>query len=228
MASTLLSIAMVVAPVIGYIDQYILIKKNKSSAGFNLVTCGILLSAKYKRDHPVLYTELRASFSSSDIDRDLEAEANGAEPTSFWHWESYLNYIIALLIFTTVVALLYLLLSPYALFIEMLGILSLGIESTLPLPQCISNFRNRSTQGFSLLVLGSWFLGDGFKLFYFVFTQSPPQFIACGSVQLFIDTLIVIECFLFSPSIKQKFSDSSWINAPNECKSPGFEKEKLL
>ncbi|CAO3681925.1 unnamed protein product [Rhizopus stolonifer] len=243
---------MVVAPVIGYVDQYFIIKRNKSSAGFNLVTCGILLSAnilriffwlgkrfdntllfqsilmilsmlilleiavRYKRDHPVLYTELRASFSSSDIDRDLEAEANGYEQTAFWHWEHYLNYIITLLVFTTLVALFYLIFNSYSSFIEILGALSLGIESTLPLPQCISNFKNRSTQGFSLLVLASWFLGDGFKLFYFIFTDSPTQFVACGSIQLFIDTLIVIECIVFSSSIKQRFSENPWINSQNE------------
>ncbi|EIE91238.1 hypothetical protein RO3G_15949 [Rhizopus delemar RA 99-880] len=196
MASTILSIAMIVGPVIGYIDQYFMIKRNKSSAGFNLVTCAILLSAN----------ELRASFSSSDIDRDLEAEANGYERSTFWHWEHYLNYIITLLVFTTLVALLYLVFHSHSIFIEILGVLSLGIESTLPLPQCISNYRHRSTQGFSLLVLVSWFLGDGFKLFYFVFTQSPAQFIACGSIQLFIDTLIVIEFILFSTYVKQRFN----------------------
>lgn len=59
------------------------------------------------------------------------------------------------------------------------------------------------------------FLGDGFKLFYFVFTQSPAQFIACGSIQLFIDTLIVIEFILFSTYVRQRFNIN---NTEDECK----------
>lgn len=125
---------------------------------FMIISMLILLeiAVRYRQDHPVLYSELRASFSSSDIDRDLEAEANGYEQSTFWHWEHYLNYMITLLVFTTLVALLYLVFHSHSIFIEILGVLSLGIESTLPLPQCISNYRNRSTQGFSLLVLVSW------------------------------------------------------------------------
>lgn len=75
---------------------------------------------------------------------------------TFWQWPHYLDYVNCLLGFTTVVGVAYVLLGKLPWFVEALGIISLGIESTLPLPQCISNFKTRSTAGFSLIVLATW------------------------------------------------------------------------
>lgn len=75
---------------------------------------------------------------------------------TFWQWPHYLDYVNCLLGFTTVVGVAYVLLGKLPWFVETLGIISLGIESTLPLPQCISNFKTRSTTGFSLIVLATW------------------------------------------------------------------------
>lgn len=74
----------------------------------------------------------------------------------FWSWKHFLDYLNFILGFTTVVAVAYLIFGKYIGFIETLGFLSLGIESTLPIPQCVSNFKKKSTAGFSLLVLASW------------------------------------------------------------------------
>lgn len=134
-----------------------------------LILLEIVVRFKHDQNFAVLYSELRSSFSSSSIEDDLRAEEQGLENQHsfkrawrlpFWGWDHYLDYINCLLAFTTVIALLYLLLHKYSAFIEIIGALSLGIESTLPLPQCISNFRNRSTSGFSLLVLASWVRND--------------------------------------------------------------------
>lgn len=75
---------------------------------------------------------------------------------TFWQWPHYLDYVNCLLGFTTIVGVAYVLLGKLPWFVEALGIISLGIESTLPLPQCISNFKTRSTAGFSLIVLATW------------------------------------------------------------------------
>lgn len=74
----------------------------------------------------------------------------------FWGWDNYLDYINCLLIFTTIVGVLYIFLHKFDTFIELLGFLSLGLESTLPLPQLLTNFKNRNTDGFSLLILATW------------------------------------------------------------------------
>lgn len=106
-----------------------------------------------------LYSQVRASFSSDSLGDEEEQEPPQPRTRRLfkcWSWSHYLDYINFLLGFTTVVALLYLFLGQSPAFIEVLGFLSLGIESTLPVPQCVFNFKRRSTAGFSLLVLASW------------------------------------------------------------------------
>ncbi|KAL0093818.1 hypothetical protein F4703DRAFT_1831779 [Phycomyces blakesleeanus] len=247
-----LSIVMVLGPVIGYVDQYFIIKRKKSSAGFNSLTCGILLFAKIGKrfDTTLLVQSLvmiaaqlilleivvrynqpshqatrydsisstpttsTSSISSANYSNDNnEDDASTSQenpavgfnflPQTFWAWNHYLSYINCILCFTTVVGVLFILLSRYSSFVETIGVISLGIESTLPLPQCISNWKRRSTFGFSLLVIGTWVLGDSFKVFYFLHTNSPVQFIICGSIQVAIDSFIVFEFILFSAKVKK-------------------------
>ncbi|KAI8375939.1 PQ loop repeat-domain-containing protein, partial [Radiomyces spectabilis] len=247
--SVLLSIAMAIGPVVGYVDQYFMIRRKQSSAGFNSITCAILLFAnilriffwfgkrfdvtlliqsiimiiaqlllleivvRYRHDPApsALYSNIQASFSSSSIDDELRAEEEGADyrpdrcwhPGRFWLWDRYLDYINCLLLVTTVLAVLYFFLRSHPVFFEILGTVSLGIESTLPLPQAFSNYKRRSTVGFSLLVLATWFLGDSFKLFYFIYTHAPLQFDICGAIQLSIDSVIVLQFILFSDRVKR-------------------------
>lgn len=47
-----------------------------------------------------------------------------------------------------------------------------------------------------------WTMGDVFKTIYFVYRNAPIQFAICGSMQIFIDIIILIqECYyrIFSP-----------------------------
>ncbi|KAI8344284.1 PQ loop repeat-domain-containing protein [Chlamydoabsidia padenii] len=250
-ASVLLSLGMVFGPVIGYIDQYRLIYKDGTSAGFNPKTCAILLFANILRiffwfgerfdttllvqsivmilsqlilleivvryrptlswidEHRRNSNSSRSSASSLSIEADHPWHRAWQKRHLFWQWSTYLEYLNFLLAFTTIIALLYIFMNRLPFFIDLLGIISLGIESTLPLPQCISNYKRRSTDGFSLLVLASWFLGDGFKVFYYIYTKAPFQFIGCGIVQLTIDSVIVLQCILFSSVVKKWLGISS-------------------
>jgi len=56
----------------------------------------------------------------------------------------------------------------FGYFGEMIGLLSMGIEATLGLPQLISNFKTKSVKGLSIQMIGLWFLGDFAKTIYFV------------------------------------------------------------
>ncbi|KAJ8660612.1 hypothetical protein O0I10_003660 [Lichtheimia ornata] len=227
MIEYLLSAAMAIGPALGYIDQYFIIKRQQSSSGFNPVTCAILLFSNIVRiffwfgkrfDTTLLIQSavmiITQSILLETVVRHRTPEKHESEPLkdqeqrrlrwydTFWQWPHYLDYVNCLLGFTTVVGVAYVLLGKLPWFVEALGIISLGIESTLPLPQCISNFKTRSTAGFSLIVLATWFLGDAFKLFYFIYTNAPLQFDLCGAIQLSIDSLIVMQSILFSTKVK--------------------------
>ncbi|KAF1797996.1 PQ loop repeat-domain-containing protein [Mucor lusitanicus] len=250
-ADIILSAIMVVAPTVGYFDQYRIIVKNKTSLGFNSVTCAILCFAnilrlffwlgkrfdntllfqsiamltamlallqivvKYK-PHDLPFTPLirhdsASSYSSSNSSNSSHHHGAAIEQRielkwyqrTFWDWDYFVDYVNCLLLFTSVVGILYVFLHGHEWFIEALGFLSLGIESTLPLPQLLTNFKNRSVDGFSLLILASWFLGDSFKAFYFFYQHSPIQFVACAIIQLTFDTIIVFQFILFSSYVKK-------------------------
>ncbi|KAI8141953.1 hypothetical protein BJV82DRAFT_616572 [Fennellomyces sp. T-0311] len=129
-----------------------------------LVLLEIVVRYRHDPSPLTLYSDIRDSFSTDDDDELIEDDGYAGHErsaprrclSSVWAWGHYLDYINFLLGFTTLVAVLYLLLGRFPAFVEILGFLSLGIESTLPVPQCLSNFRRKSTHGFSLLVLGSW------------------------------------------------------------------------
>jgi len=50
-----------------------------------------------------------------------------------------------------------------------LGLASLSLEATVGIPQFLQNQRNRSVEGLSMFMIGTWFFGDFSKTVYFVF-----------------------------------------------------------
>ncbi|OZJ03496.1 hypothetical protein BZG36_04015 [Bifiguratus adelaidae] len=265
-----LQLAMVVGPVVGYVDQYFIMRRTRTSEGFNIATCGaryislvcntslysivriffwlgkrfdttllfqsivmiavqfVLLEAVI-RHRPTGYQPLQVptspirhhhTFSDTSSAHSQESDASSIDftpeypPTSkrtwrtwasrFWAWNAFSDYLLFLGLFTAAFALLYLLLGGYNWFVELLGFISLGIEATVPMPQWWMNFRRKDVDGFSILILGSWFLGDSFKFFYFIYTHSPLQFILCGAIQLSVDVGIVVQFFLYSRSLRRR------------------------
>ena len=65
----------------------------------------------------------------------------------------------------------------YHVYGTILGLLALSIEATLAFPQLISNQRNRSVEGLSIIMIVTWFVGDFLKTIYFVVEVYPSLFI---------------------------------------------------
>ncbi|KAG2221685.1 hypothetical protein INT45_002723 [Circinella minor] len=243
LASVALSIAMAIGPVIGYVDQYILSRLGKRFDITLLIQSLVMITAqlvlleiviRYKpivkyeqQQQPLLDDEQQYHQYNHEIMSKKNQSGIKAMLKKIWAWDHYLDYVNFLLGFTTTIAVAYQLFGYHAWFIETLGVLSLGIESTLPLPQCVSNFKRRSTTGFSAIVMATWFLGDSFKLFYFIFTRSPVQFYICGAVQLTIDSLIVMQAILFSTKVKKQLGVSSCHSDLVEEQRPGFTYETI-
>jgi len=83
------------------------------------------------------------------------------------------------------------------LYVNGLGFFALGLESTLPVPQFYSNFKQRSLYGFRASILIGWVAGDLFKTGYFILQKSPIQFIVCAIFQVSVDFAIVLQRFLY-------------------------------
>lgn len=63
----------------------------------------------------------------------------------------------------------------------------------LGMPQLVRNYAKKSTRGMSVEMVVMWLSGDLFKTLYFILRHAPVQFIACGSIQVTVDVLILIQ-----------------------------------
>ncbi|EFP93865.2 hypothetical protein PGT21_009669 [Puccinia graminis f. sp. tritici] len=124
---------------------------------------------------------------------------NRSSPHSFDHYIDFFALLFA------VEAALFILFQRYDWFIQAIGFFSLGLESTLPIPQLITNFRRKSLAGLSSMVLFGWLFGDSFKSIYLVFVtpdSNSIQFKICALFQLSIDILILTQALIYRRQTK--------------------------
>lgn len=55
--------------------------------------------------------------------------------------------------------------------------------------------------GLSFILILTWFGGDFFKTIYYILEQQPVQFIMCGTVQLTVDILIILQFVVYRRNI---------------------------
>lgn len=56
--------------------------------------------------------------------------------------------------------------------------------------------------GLSFILVLTWFLGDFFKTIYYILEAQPVQFIMCGTIQLTVDILIILQIAAYKQNIK--------------------------
>ncbi|KAI0763748.1 hypothetical protein BD413DRAFT_483380 [Trametes elegans] len=213
--STLASIGMAVGPPLVYADQAYSIVRKKDATGFSRDVCAILLLANITRcffwlgnrfELALLFQSIFMILSQLALlyicilyRPRLSPENLGASsrPFSFWQWATYTQYLEFLAAFILCEAILFLIMGRSDVFVSILGFVALGLESTLPIPQLISNYKQRSLYGFRMSTLIGWFGGDSFKAVYFFLQGSPLQFKVCAIFQLSIDAAIVLQRLVY-------------------------------
>lgn len=216
--SLLASIGMAIGPPLVYADQAVSIIRRKDATGFSRDVCAILLIANITRcffwlgNHfeialliqsllmivaqlALLYICILYRPSSSP-----ENLSGSSRPLSFWQWHSYVQYLEFLAGLIVFQAILFLILGRSEVFVSVLGFAALGLESTLPIPQLLSNYKQRSLYGFRLSTLLGWLGGDSFKTVYFFLQHSPLQFQVCAVFQLSVDCAIVAQRLIYGNS----------------------------
>ncbi|KEG08221.1 hypothetical protein DQ04_07691010 [Trypanosoma grayi] len=80
---------------------------------------------------------------------------------------------------------------------EVVGYIALGIEALLVLPQILRNHRRHSTEGLTLVLVLTWFIGDIIKVIYFFAYHQPLPFILCGCFQLSLDLVVIAQVIYY-------------------------------
>ena len=213
MFASLVDIFIILGPVVTFVPQYQTLQTPSELKGFSKLTCLILLVAHLTRisyyftnpfELSLLFqsiamvvmqllmihkcVSLQAVDIIADRRRDLRDPLNFQD---FWKWEDYLSYVKFVLAFGALNCLL----AAFFSFIEfggtLLGIVALGVESTLMIPQYLKNRNQRSTQGLSVLTVGLLSVGDILKLVYFMIKDIDVLFVICAVIQLCVDFLIL-------------------------------------
>jgi len=213
--STVASVGMAVGPPLVYADQAYSIVRKKDATGFSRDVCAILLIANITRcffwlgDHFefallfqsifMILAQLALLYICILYRPRISPENLGgsSRPFSFWQWSTYVQHVEFLAGLILFQAILFLILSRFDVYVAILGFVALGLESTLPIPQLISNYKQRSLYGFRMSTLIGWAGGDAFKTAYFFWQGSPIQFKACAVFQLSIDFAIVVQRVLY-------------------------------
>ncbi|KAG7093826.1 hypothetical protein E1B28_007465 [Marasmius oreades] len=209
--SVLSSIGMAVGPPLVYADQAYSIVRKKDSTGFSSDVCAILLIANITRCFFWLSDRFELALLLQSIFMILaqlgllyicilyrpklspQNLGTSHRPYSLWQWSSYSTYLEFLAGLILVEAILFLIFGRSETYIFIIGFLALGLESTLPIPQLISNHKLRSLYGFRLSTLLGWLGGDSYKTAYFFLKDSPLQFKVCAIFQLSVDVAILLQ-----------------------------------
>ncbi|KAH1014203.1 solute carrier family 66 member 2 [Dendroctonus ponderosae] len=211
--------AMVVGGIIPYIPQYRQIKRTKDADGFSLLVCLALLIANTLRilfwfgkhfEYPLLAQSLimiATMFAMIHLCVRIRNKAQlhqarqriftDFDAKNFWNWSDFQSYLDCTLVFTIVASLLMYLFIEYIVFVELIGFLAVFTEAMLGMPQLIKNYRSNSTEGMSISMVVLWTCGDIFKTLYFLLRDAPVQFWVCGSMQVAIDLLILLQVFIY-------------------------------
>ncbi|XP_031623186.1 solute carrier family 66 member 2 isoform X1 [Contarinia nasturtii] len=119
------------------------------------------------------------------------------DPKYFWQWtdfQSYLDFMLALWLVGAIITYFML---PFKEFMETVGFFAVFIEAMLGAPQFLRNFKNKSTQGMSIMMVLLWTVGDMFKTGYFIIRNAPNQFWICGTLQVSLDLAILLQVLLY-------------------------------
>ncbi|WWD21307.1 hypothetical protein CI109_105791 [Kwoniella shandongensis] len=149
------------------------------------------------RPPPSSSSLLREPSSTSGLKGVFAGLRVGRRPFDFWQWEGYGSYLEFLAGLIVVLGVLQIILGRWMWYIDALGFIALTIESTLPIPQFIANWRNKSCYGFRESTLAGWFFGDSYKTIYFFIRASPIQFKVTAIMTVCWDSAVLAQRIIY-------------------------------
>ncbi|CCG83802.1 protein of unknown function [Taphrina deformans PYCC 5710] len=215
-ANMLFSGFLITSPLTSYLDTALSIRRKKSSAGFSMDVCGIMLVASFLRINFWIgdrfdTTLLIQSFVMVAVQCVLlhqcltyrpiitKNRTASRRPLHLWEWNDSRTFWRSLAQFVLSLAVLQVLIGRSPYYVSFLGTIGLGIEATLPIPQFLKNNKNKSVEGIRLSMIASWVFGDMCKLIWFYYGGNSIgiQFKLCAFVQTFFDASIALQYYMW-------------------------------
>ena len=211
--------AMIVAPPLPFLAQYMQMKRTRNAKGFSRAGPLLLLASNALRlafwfgkqyslvlvvqslaliavQLMLLHLSVTLNKASSGKKRS-EGGLSEMKLNEVLEWDSFMNYLYLFVGFTVASSVVGLLFQNVSFIVELLGVVSVLCEAMLAIPQILQNRRTHSVAGVSMIMVGGWFLGDGYKTIYFIATSAPAQFILCGTWQLCADLVLGAQFLMY-------------------------------
>ncbi len=140
-------------------------------------------------------------------------DSNISRPFKFWQWDfqNKKYYWLTIIYISIILFFLQLLFGKFPCYNHTLGLISLCLESLVPLPQILLLRHTRTADGFKLTLLGSWLSGDVSRILYLVFgatdTEDLYLFVIFATLQLGLD-LYVCGQYIYYGTHKDRKSTS--------------------
>ncbi|GFH59267.1 hypothetical protein CTEN210_15743 [Chaetoceros tenuissimus] len=99
-------------------------------------------------------------------------------PKGHWKWDTihqYMEFIIAVTVVTYIFFRHWIYPQDFLEYIATIKVISILLESCLALPQIILNYKRKSTEGLSLVMVLGWVVGDFMKMIYFTLELSASK-----------------------------------------------------
>ena len=193
------SILNVFGPILIYVPQYYLMSKNKKIGSFSTMICYILIVAHtmrlvFRTNNPFDFSLLAQSVVTILCQLLLLNKCLRIENQKSG------RKILTLLAFIAALYLVMVCLFSLKGAVDFSGDLSAMIEACLPLPQFISNCRNRSVESVSRLMIAFWVVGDASKLVFMLEKKQPLPFAVGAAFMLLFDLFILVQFYVYSAS----------------------------
>lgn len=231
-------IAFIILPCVGYVHQYLKIKRMRSSQGFSKVISLILLVAFILRIfywYGVRFNTaillqciagilmqmvlLQKCVELSPDNNSKKSDSKYLSTKDFWNWPYYEDFFFFILFFIILVSTTSILIGfDNKFFVEFLGSLSAIVEAFLGLPQIIEIYRTKRVNTVSYIMIFGWLVGDFFKFCFYVKSNSPIQLSLSAVAQFSFDILIILQIFYYT-KINPNTNEIRYGNLGEEKKS---------
>jgi hypothetical protein len=216
-SSILFEIGFVFCPSIGFILQYLKIKRLNSSYGFSKLIPLILFIAYIFRiffwigkrfEMNILLqaivgilVQLILIKACVEYTNEYKDKTNSDlfSLKDFWNWPYFLDYFGFVFLLSIFLGLSSNLIGyDKKYYIEILGAISAVSESLIGWPQIWENYNTQNVKTLSYPMILFWIVGDCFKTSYYIFKNSPTQLILCGFAQICGDFIIIGQIYYYS------------------------------